>query len=70
MKMYRDFYGCVAAVRPSSDGGARLTVRTAQGALVHEKDYKTERGALAAMGRLSDGWSRVQDRKGAAVCQR
>ena len=58
MELYRDFYGCTACIRTSKSGGARLTVRTGGGKLIHAKDYKTYRGAKTAMGRMSDGWER------------
>lgn len=69
MKIYHDFYGCVATIRTTKSGGARLTVRNRNGALFHAKDYKTERGAKIAMSRLSEGWRPVGDtQKGGSVC--
>ena len=69
LKIYHDFYGGQAAIRTFRSGAARLTVRTANGKLTHAKNYKTERGARIAMGRLSDGWYPVgATPKGGSVC--
>ena len=54
---YRDPYGCTASIRTKkADQTATLTVRNPYGKLVHKKQYKTERGAKVALGKLSDGW--------------
>lgn len=69
MQIYHDFYGCVACIRTYKNGSARLTVRNRNGSLFHAKDYKTERGAKIAMGRLSEGWHQVgASQKGGSVC--
>lgn len=59
MELYRDFYGGHATIRVFKNGSARLTIRTPHGSIVKAGDYKTRRGALIAMSRLSDGWVRV-----------
>lgn len=59
LKIYHDFYGNHATIRVAKSGAARLTVRRGTGGLIHAKDYKTERGAKIAMGRMSDGWHPV-----------
>ena len=59
MKTYRDFYGCHACIRVFKNGSARLTIRTSSGSIFHAKDYKSERDARIAMGRLSDGWTQA-----------
>ena len=59
MELYKDFYGCHACIRKAKSGGARLTVRSPVGKIIYAKDYKTYRGAKIAMGRLSDGWTRI-----------
>ena len=56
MKTYHGFYGENACIRIMKNGSARLTIRTAGGNLIHAKDYKNERGAKIAMGRLGDSW--------------
>lgn len=56
VKMYHDFYGAHACIRTYKDGSARLTIRIGNGKLVHAKNYKTERGARIAMGKLGDCW--------------
>ncbi len=67
LNLYHDFYGNTAAIRVAKSGGARLTVRGRNGGLIHAKDYKTERGAKVAMGRLSDGWHPAGATKGATA---
>lgn len=59
MEIYHDFYGCHARIQVSKSGAARLTVRGKDGKLFHAKNYKTRTGAIRAMGRLSDGWTRI-----------
>ncbi len=69
MKIYHDFYGCVATIRTAKSGGVCLTVRGRNGRLIHTKNYRTERGAKIAMARLSDGWHQTGvARKGGGVC--
>ena len=57
LELYRDFYGCHAAIRTYRNGSARLTVRTPGGKIIHAKDCATRKGARIAMGRLSDCWT-------------
>lgn len=66
--MYHDFYGNLATIRVAKSGAARLTIRRRTGGLIHAKDYKTERGARTAMGRMSDGWCPVPASKGVDQC--
>ena len=54
MKKFKDFYGCVAILKPRGDG-VHLTIKTAGGKTVLSKTYPTERGARVAMGKCSDG---------------
>lgn len=57
MKMYfKDPYGCTASIEVSTvTGRSILRMRSAQGALSHMKEYKSERSARIALGRLSEG---------------
>lgn len=68
LKFFHDFYGNHATIRVFKNGSARLTVRRGTGGLIHAKDYKSERGARIAMGRLSDGWHPVGGTKGVNPC--
>lgn len=54
MKKFKDFYGCVATLKPRGEG-VHLTVKTAGGKTILSKPYSTERGARIAMGKCSDG---------------
>lgn len=58
-KFYHGFYGEHARIRVFKNGSARLTIRTGGGKLIHTKDYKSERGARTAMGKLGDSWVQV-----------
>lgn len=55
-EFYRDFYGCTASVKHGKEG-ALLTVRTPSGRLVKKQSYRTRKGAMIALGRVSDGWT-------------
>lgn len=57
LKTYQDFYGNHATIRVFRSGSARLTIRGVGAKLIYAKNYKTEKGARIAMGRLSDGWT-------------
>lgn len=59
LELYRDFYGCHAALRTYANGSARLTVRTPGGKLIHARNYKTRKGARIAMGKLSEHWTQA-----------
>lgn len=54
-EFYKDFYGCSASVKHNRNG-ATLTVRTPFNKLIKQQKYKTRRGALIALGKLSDCW--------------
>lgn len=59
MKLYHDFYGCHACIRVFDNGSARLTIRSKYGNIFHAKNYKSERGARIALGKLGDGWVQI-----------
>lgn len=60
MKIFKDIYGCHAVIRTFKNGSARLTVRNPYGQLIKAKNYKTERGAKIALGRMSEsGWREI-----------
>ena len=58
LEIYHDFYGCHATIRTAKSGASRLTVRTGAGKLIKAKDYTSRDGALRAMRRLSDCWTK------------
>lgn len=60
MKAYKDFYGATAYIRTAKSGAARLTVYI-HGKLTYAKDYKTERGARIAMGKMGDCWRSITE---------
>lgn len=60
MELYKDFYGCHAAIFKYNDGSVRLTIRDNKGRRLFDKEYTTYKGAKVAMGRKSDCWVRKQ----------
>lgn len=56
---YKDFYGCTGRLATTPAGKIRMTIRTAQGKLVVQKDYSTRKGARIAMGMFGDCWHRT-----------
>ena len=59
-EFYRDFYGCTASITTDSRGCTLTIVNPAapKKAIWH-KTYTTKRGALIAMGKLSDCWHKA-----------
>ena len=53
---YTDIYGCQADLCQYATGTTRLIIRNPYGTIIHEKEYRSWRGAKIAMGKLSDGW--------------
>lgn len=51
-----DFYGCHADLCQYRSGRTRLIIRSPQGFIIHEKEYRTWRGAKIAMSKLGDCW--------------
>ena len=56
-EFYRDAYGCTASILRHPTGKSLLSIRIAQGDLLHSKTYATYRAAKIAMGHLGDGWT-------------
>ena len=64
-EFYKDFYGCVASVNWDDRFGTGYTLvilssRPSRKVICH-KTYSTKRGARIAMGKLSDGWHKVDE---------
>lgn len=55
MKKYlKGIYGETGCIEIKRDGTARLTVRICTGKKIHDKVYKSERGARIAWGKMSN----------------
>lgn len=55
VESYRDFYGCRYAIKPCRSG-YRLTGWTPNCMMrMHNKVYSTHRGAMIALGKISEG---------------
>ena len=55
-EVYKDIYGCTASVEAKGD---KYVLRTSAGNKRTKKEYSTYRGAKCAIGRMSDGWNKV-----------
>lgn len=54
MKIYKDFYGCVATVRKLNDGW-HLKIKNAYEKKIYDKVLSSERACKQVMSRFSDG---------------
>lgn len=58
-KRFRDFYGCIATIKPTSDGRSKVKVCLSNGKTVCTKVFASERGAKIALGKMGDSWKEI-----------
>ena len=58
-RIFRDFYGCSAAIVVARDGSVRLTASDPYGIRFWNRSYTSYRSARSALGQLSEGWREV-----------
>lgn len=60
---FEDFYGCTYSILQQPDNTYRMAARTVHGNLFHMKTYNTRRGAMIALGKLTEGTARSTGKK-------
>lgn len=63
IEYFEDFYGCTYSIRPQDDGTYRMVARAVHGNLFYAKTYTTRRGAMIALGKLTEGTARPTGKK-------
>lgn len=58
-RIFRDFYGCTAAIVTARNGSVRLTASDPYGSRFWNRTYASYRSARSALGQLSEGWREV-----------
>jgi hypothetical protein len=58
-KRFKDPYGCTAILTVKQDGTAHVISKTASGKTIRNSNHTSEKAAIAAIRRDSDGWMKV-----------